>query len=58
MMDIRKMKNVCDNCKHEGDNLFILSIADKTIILCTNCLDELKDLNNNYLFLIPKEENK
>ena len=51
-MDIRKLKNKCDNCKCETDNLYILSIADKAIVLCDNCMDELKDLNNN-LFVLP-----
>ena len=57
-MEIRKMKNVCDNCKHEGDNLFILSIADKAIILCDNCLDELKDLTNSPFLTVFINKNK
>ncbi len=55
-MDIRKLKNKCDNCKCETDNLYILSIADKAIVLCDNCMDELKDLNNNLFVLIPKQK--
>ena len=46
-MDIRKLKNECDNCNCEGeDDLVILSIANEIIILCPNCLKELKDLTN------------
>ena len=42
-MNIRKLKNVCDNCDYKGDNLAILSIANEIIILCADCLEELKD---------------
>ena len=46
-MDIRKLKNECDSCNCKGDdNLVILSIANEIIILCPNCLKELKDLTN------------
>ena len=46
-MDIRKLKNECDNCNCEGnDDLVILSIANEIIILCPNCLKKLKDLTN------------
>ena len=46
-MDIRKLKNECDNCNCKGeDDLVILSIANEIIILCPNCLKELKDLTN------------
>ena len=45
-MNIRKLKNACDNCDYKGDNLAILSIANEIIILCADCLEELKDLNN------------
>ena len=55
-MDIRRINNKCDNCKHESDDLYVLVIGDKINILCSNCLDELKCLSSNYLFFAPKEE--
>ena len=57
-MEIRKMKNVCDNCKHEGDDLFILTIGDNNIILCSNCLEELKDLTNSPFLTVLINKNK
>ena len=57
-MEIRKMKNVCDNCKHEGDDLFILTIGDNNIILCSNCLEELKDLINSPFLTVLINKNK
>ena len=51
-MDIRRINNKCDNCKHESDNLYVLVIGDEINILCSDCLDELKNLSNS-VFLIP-----
>ena len=54
-MDIRKMKNECDNCNCGcSDDLIILTMVNEIIILCPDCLKELKDtIDNLYLQLPP-----
>ena len=54
-MEIRKMKSECDNCSCSGNNdLIILTMVNEIIILCPDCLRELKDaIDNLYLQLPP-----
>ena len=55
-MNIRKINNKFDNCKYESDDLYVLVIGDKINILCSNCLDELKDLSTNIFLIHPFNE--
>ena len=55
-MDARRINNKCDNCECVEYNLIILSIAKENIILCHDCLDELKDLINNIHLICPSNE--
>ena len=58
-MDIRRMKNECDNCNCKEDNdLVILTIANEIIILCPSCLRELKDLSSSLIVTTIMNKNK